>query len=409
MTDCETVAWNEIDTGYKYAENVSPEILVLDLTCGYVLSGLKHMELTRQLIERSEDFQETKMVVASYRHVAKFQVATLFDLGVRDMNQLWTLYLYLTITVDGREVLDHTRPEKLLKDHDNVIAKLQDLAGKCQPGNRFTWTEPANMVTASALVTENIREINQLLRRNADSARLTLEGSTVTTIERWALNDFGSNVDAIEDMMDAFNVQILWDDPVGQLRGVWQKAHSIDSPVMVFGYLHGYYWMCDDFFKIIIMRLAWKHTLYLGNEESVTERQEYVRRWRNILIEFVEFMDMGKDSQLVELLVMFTKKDLDGEKLIDRIRTHIKAILLTVWHVADNPMTLDGKELTLPLKTETLRLIVSNKNTGKGKPIEDNSIAVAKIFVQFLKSVFQNINFQVLRSYTQHSFELIDD
>ncbi|XP_050421341.1 uncharacterized protein LOC126833827 [Adelges cooleyi] len=408
----------QFDTGYTYAAIGDTENREEDLKCGYLLSSLRNMQLTR--VQLAHPLAKTILTLNNiklYLPVIKDKLATLYELNIPRYGALWLVLLYTGSAEDYKNTLynsGYTKQEvhaKLLSIHDYVIGKLESDASGCREGNRFDQAEmpfTARQLGKPEGITHLINShknyIRRLLNFNYDNCHLSFDHNSKFEINKLFMFNFGTIPGNVIPFMTRYNVKIDWSNTGAHLQATWFNARDLDWTTNDLQPIKLYLTTVFDFIKVIFLRLTAKHLFYLL-DVKVPHRHIFVQEWFILLQRFANIFVFVNDTHIAYLLEAFNSGLIvhqnNIESLIKYLNKAVSRTSDTLGCTANEPITitdLANDIMLLPrgtpiANTDEDRLRIRTHTI----PIAEISLMNAYDFMDLVKWTFRNIHFDVTK------------
>ncbi|XP_050522568.1 uncharacterized protein LOC126895110 [Daktulosphaira vitifoliae] len=441
---------NENDSNIKFWI----ETHISKFRCMYMFNALQHMRLSRNLFKAHLKNSIIIPIIVKYKEIIQEILALLYSLGVRELNGLWLLYVYIEILLahlaekDFLNILN-TRNFELLSYQNSILNRLEFLSRspycenstsyqcdfkstdydvqECEDGDKEECLKKVEL-----LVDKNISNIHDLKKKLADNG-IVSNNLEWFSIERLYINDVVKSDTFIKTLIETFNVDIEWNSVQNDLINFNIQSHNIHF--LLFGSINLRFYQSSflGFIKLFIIRMTRRHFMYIRDEYTPLKKcinklankedkqVRYTIEIERMLLKFINFFDLPKDDELQEIIKILYKPkryinqdplsssmyDEPIENSLNKIKNLEKNIIRN--HFPN--VQLKSLSLNKPKSAtfyRTLGFAVSqNINLGHNlmEFLDFNSIdlnlMMIKVFYKYLKynNVFQNINFDVIISF----------
>ncbi|XP_050531133.1 uncharacterized protein LOC126899911 isoform X2 [Daktulosphaira vitifoliae] len=305
---------NTLDTGYKDNQVKSIKNVQL-LKCSYLYHASNYMKIARLGIYHPDlELKDVFHSNSRYLGVLKKMMSTLYGFKGVEIGSLWLLNIYLGMVCCHVHKLLQSNSMRCsveyLKDtHDYVIDELKSEASamKCNEEknqfyvheNELKQLENQPLKDIINCMKKEIRIMNKFIFKNIDLSITDYEKFTVNNI---LIHNIGDNAFKTNILMTSFNVQVNWDVTndsfIQKLQEKYENAHNIDWKNNQLRNIKIYYDSVFSFFKVIMLRLTWKHFLYVKKQENESTKKDLIDCWLVIISDFVTFFDL-KDHDYV--------------------------------------------------------------------------------------------------------------
>ncbi|XP_050437181.1 uncharacterized protein LOC126843599 isoform X2 [Adelges cooleyi] len=414
---------HSLETGYKYTKtNIEKNELYMELKCGYLFGGCTQMRLVKDLLENHTELKAIVNYISSLNGIVRSQIISLFCLKVKRIGAMWALHLFTSlITAFYQDTKSSTEDHpKLIETISYVIEKLDDDLSGCRKGNLFDSYEShlrsgqklEYFTYIKTILPQYMKQANAQLRRNKIISDGLLKDRLDLSIKSNSLlmSNLGIKDKLKYDLQNVYNLKITWNNTSPILCTAWGEARALDWKNTNLRHIKSYYNACNDFLKIILFRLTFKHMAYLRPYVGKLGRYKlYAQEWYNIVLQFVTIVNLSGDLNVLRLLHCLMDL-INGVQIIDSVVSYVVSILVTLCQPfgceASSPIVIDNQELKIKYTGLTEEEILSLKIPFSPVPIEYNSLGNARTFLSHLKLVFNNVNFSVIRSLTEYIDEL---
>ncbi|XP_050540343.1 uncharacterized protein LOC126904982 [Daktulosphaira vitifoliae] len=146
-------------------------------------------------------------------------------------------------------------------------------------------------------MTNYIEIMNRYFLKNTDLFPLCYEIFSKNNI---LIKSIGHNAHRTIYLMNEYNVQVNWEDndkgTMQNLQEKYENAHNLNWKDNNLKDIKIYYDSVFSFFKVIMLRLTWKHLLYVNKQQNESIRIVLINKWLKILDEFVTFFYLKNDD-----------------------------------------------------------------------------------------------------------------
>ncbi|XP_050537937.1 uncharacterized protein LOC126903642 isoform X2 [Daktulosphaira vitifoliae] len=406
-----------LNTGYKENQVKSIENVQL-LKCSYLINALKYMQISKiELYHPDRELKNVFYSMSRYLGVLKKMMSTLFGFKGVEIGSLWLLNLYLGIVCRHVHKLIQSNSIQrysveyikiYLKDtHDYIIDELDSEASgmECNTDknqfyineNELKQLKNQPLKDIFNIIKKEISIINNFILKNTDLPAVNYEKFTVNNI---LIQNIGDNAFRTNLLMNSFNVQVDWNvtkkSVLQKLQEKYEKANNIDWRKNQLSSIQKYYDLVFSFFKVIILRLTWKHFLYVKKQENESTKEVLIEKWVEILNDFVTFFHLKDNDFVYEL-----KKTIGNQRDVDDhlLKSYLKTLCLDLGCNAVKEMVLDGKELAFT-KHE---IYIPVHNEIELDTVEFYSLGVARKFICSIQKVFVDSDFNVVKSFIDYA------
>ncbi|XP_050537936.1 uncharacterized protein LOC126903642 isoform X1 [Daktulosphaira vitifoliae] len=406
-----------LNTGYKENQVKSIENVQL-LKCSYLINALKYMQISKiELYHPDRELKNVFYSMSRYLGVLKKMMSTLFGFKGVEIGSLWLLNLYLGIVCRHVHKLIQSNSIQrysveyikiYLKDtHDYIIDELDSEASgmECNTDknqfyineNELKQLKNQPLKDIFNIIKKEISIINNFILKNTDLPAVNYEKFTVNNI---LIQNIGDNAFRTNLLMNSFNVQVDWNvtkkSVLQKLQEKYEKANNIDWRKNQLSSIQKYYDLVFSFFKVIILRLTWKHILYVKKQENESTKEVLIDKWVKILRDFVKFLHL-KDNDYVNMV----KKTIENQRDVDDhlLKSYLNTLCLDLGCNALEEMELNGKENYF-VKDEICRPV---HNEIELETVKFYSLGATERFISNLKRLFIKDDFDVIKSFIDYA------
>ncbi|XP_050541383.1 uncharacterized protein LOC126905583 isoform X2 [Daktulosphaira vitifoliae] len=312
-----------LKTGYNIMENDIENIKLLK--CSYLFNAIFNMKVHKIKLEnhnKKSVLEET----FTYAFLLKTQMSTLFK--VESLGSLWLLNLYLLYLRNIVRKLDCTNKENydnILNTLDYVIAKLIKDSKECPKGSQFFISDlmikeysNIGMPNVYSLQKQTNNELERLIAENHNELpwcrKIMKRLKKDVLFMRILLEPIKFN-----HMMITYNVQVKWGQAQTNIDKFYKAIRYFSWINNNFQDLKIYYNAVFGFLKIIMLRLTWKHILYLKYQD-LNNIKYLVRTWIVILNSFSSTLHLEKDVMINTVIgkMIYYNEDLNVETMVSK-------------------------------------------------------------------------------------------
>ncbi|XP_050537941.1 uncharacterized protein LOC126903643 isoform X5 [Daktulosphaira vitifoliae] len=396
---------DSLDTGYKDNQLKCVENVKL-LKCSYLLYALNYMQVARLEIHHPNFNYNKAFYKDAYNYnIIQYMMSTIYGLQVVEIGSLWLLNMYIGIVCSQFNKLPKSieHLNTYLKDtHDIVIDALKSETSsmKCnKEKNKFYVDEKdlkqldnCSLKDISNYMLEKSKIMSNFILNNTELSKKHFKKFTKRNI---LIKNIIYNNYKMNNLMYEYNVQVIWGgikrSTMLQFRENYENAHRIDWGKNKLNGIQIYYESVFSFLKVIMLRLTWKHFLYVNKQQNKSIKECLVDKWIAILIEFGKYLHLKEDDFVYKVKnTIETQRDVDDYLL----KSYLNTLCLDLGCNALKEMKLDGKEYSF----KNSKQIQTVHNETELETVNYYSLGAAEHFIIDIKKLFEDQDFNVIKS-----------
>ncbi|XP_050537940.1 uncharacterized protein LOC126903643 isoform X2 [Daktulosphaira vitifoliae] len=396
---------DSLDTGYKDNQLKCVENVKL-LKCSYLLYALNYMQVARLEIHHPNfNYNKAFYINPCNYNIIQCMICTLHGLKLVEIGSLWLLNMYIGIVCSQFNKLPKSieHLNTYLKDtHDIVIDALKSETSsmKCnKEKNKFYVDEKdlkqldnCSLKDISNYMLEKSKIMSNFILNNTELSKKHFKKFTKRNI---LIKNIIYNNYKMNNLMYEYNVQVIWGgikrSTMLQFRENYENAHRIDWGKNKLNGIQIYYESVFSFLKVIMLRLTWKHFLYVNKQQNKSIKECLVDKWIAILIEFGKYLHLKEDDFVYKVKnTIETQRDVDDYLL----KSYLNTLCLDLGCNALKEMKLDGKEL---ISKNSIEYQTVHSETEL-ETVNYYSLGAAKQFIFNMKFLFLDRDFNVIKS-----------
>ncbi|XP_050537938.1 uncharacterized protein LOC126903643 isoform X1 [Daktulosphaira vitifoliae] len=396
-----------LDTGYKNNQLKCVENVKL-LKCSYLLYALNYMQVARLEIHHPNfNYKKTYYKDQCNYNIIQDMMSTIYGLQVVEMGSLWLLNIYLGnvcrlfVKFHQSQIYEHLK--LYLKDtHDIVLDALKSEISsmKCNKEKNKFYVDERNLKKLNNCSLKDISSYmfkkSQIMRnfilKNTELSKINCRKFAKKNI---FIRNISDDQNYMNFLMNGYNVQVNWGgierSTMLQLRENYENAHRIDWGTNKLNGIQIYYESVFSFLKVIMLRLTWKHFLYVNKQKNKFIKECLVDKWIAILIEFGKYLHLKEDDFVYKVKnTIETQRDVDDYLL----KSYLNTLCLDLGCNALKEMKLDGKEYSF----KNSKQIQTVHNETELETVNYYSLGAAEHFIIDIKKLFEDQDFNVIKS-----------
>lgn len=426
------------------------------LRCSYLFSSLSHMQYTRhELVTRIDrkNMSDMSSVFNHFFYAIVKQINSLHNFDVTTpVGVLWVVNFYLTI-IDWYYIKQKPdvyaekweNASDILKTHEFIMNSLEiEISTEQCPQNNEFYTSKEKLEEYTALGEE---ERSSVRKQNADDA-LNLANRNYTGREFYRFTFYSMIIDQIgletqrfQELMNDYNVQVVWDDVENYICGLRDNIINIEIwSTDNFQSFKLYYRAVFNFLSVIVLRLTWKHFLYIKHQ-NISNVVKYTKAWLSVIQNFgnllyidnvpaikpiAESIERAVSSFPQETILskipfisnIFSYSALGSESALNQLRDsypdslirEIRQILTPICEDISctlvDDFKLDGLESSKSVNMNAQINKPKIHDPASSETIRFHSLANANNFIDQLKKHFSVLDFRAIASFISYINEL---
>ncbi|XP_050535860.1 uncharacterized protein LOC126902526 [Daktulosphaira vitifoliae] len=275
------------------------------------------MNISQILLDKPHYTLSTAITsISKYNDVVRRQISTLYGKDTIEIGALWLVNIYTSIisflTGDSDKFKEISKNNLILfnsiKDtHAYIILKLiqeQDIEN-CYVYNAYCTTDKnldecndIDTVEPYILIQNNNKKIDQIIERYFghtpfninETVKFTKNSIYLRNIIRW---------NCIKRVTYFYLEQVEWPNMVAKFNELYNSAHTLNWSADNLQFIKFYLESVFEFLKIIMLRLTWKHFLYVQFQKSCFI-EFFITQWILLINEFSTTLCL-KDDVILEL------------------------------------------------------------------------------------------------------------
>ncbi|XP_050545409.1 uncharacterized protein LOC126907833 [Daktulosphaira vitifoliae] len=430
-----------------------------NLKCSYIFSAYFHFQTIKYFLQNGNNIQsllkEEQIQWLMFNEESVDMLASMWNVGIGDeINEIWYMHLYNDTLMNFIQIallkgVDENFINNILLANDSVTQVLEKFTDKnCHQENKFNYknknsilfkkyiqlkSNPESIPLRLEIIASNKYQINDLIESNIKNG-VFIEGNKYFSTNWLFLNNILNSIEITNYILESFQIQIngisISERLLNNFYEMQQSIHlSLFNRIKkIEDYIQGIL----NFFKAIFLRIVWKyfsycnHLFHLHRTNDIKSiratgfqifgsLRKVLNKSHNVIIncleDFVQFFDLRKDIDLLEIHKMIQDKNSNKKSGVDLIIEKIKSVLNNLF---SNSFYINGeKEENLEFSAELERRLQTFCHVNHLNVIEENvnitvrySVYNAKVFLAYLKRELNNISFNVIQSFLKFSREL---
>ncbi|XP_050536961.1 uncharacterized protein LOC126903059 isoform X2 [Daktulosphaira vitifoliae] len=282
-----------------------------------MFSALTYMKITQGLLKGNEEHLLRIIVhICKYNQIVKKQISTLYDRAKEKIGSLWLVYIYSSSLIiflpkfnDGQKMTKNDDRFKYIdKALDYVIQMLQQDVINCDKSNEFNvditnlnFKKITNIKSINLLLLKNSKTINKFIEIHNSPELILPERFERISKTKLFMRNAVTNQQGLQFLENEYNVQVNWSINMNKdILVMFKRANSLDWSDGNFKSIKNYYVLFFNFFKVIMLRLTWKHFLYLQHQ-NINVVEYLAKEWLLILNNFSQLTCVENDSDIVKI------------------------------------------------------------------------------------------------------------
>ncbi|XP_050536962.1 uncharacterized protein LOC126903060 [Daktulosphaira vitifoliae] len=402
------------------------------LKCTYLFSALTHMKITQLMLKNTDLNLIIAIVnVSRYVEIVIKQISTLYEKNKMNIGSLWLLNLYLSsilgLSTNSNNILDIDRDDnryKTIEDtHDYVLQILQQDAINCDRNNvfnihilEFEHQNTESMTILDANMYNNIKYIQTFIKNRNSPKLLNSDNLQTFTKKGILMTRLSKHISCIVLFQYFYDVQVDWSYKMARnFKKMLKKANTLQWSGGNFKSIIDYYVVFFNFFKVIMLRLTWKHFLYLQHQ-NINVVEYLTKEWLLILNDFSQLTCIENDSDIVEItlsineFISYIPKNRDGSVDEDEFPNYKEQCYLKL----ESELKIILTDICVPLECYAIEPLflfgqeqpnVANKpphNHDELKTVDYYSLLNAKMFLKNIILNTKNIDLDVIKSFISY-------
>ncbi|XP_050543803.1 uncharacterized protein LOC126906909 isoform X2 [Daktulosphaira vitifoliae] len=404
------------------------------LKCSYLFSALTHMRITQLMLKNEKVSLITVILnISKYADIVKEQICTLYDKDNENIGSLWLLNIYssgvygfisMPMLKKNPELnRKNSRYKNVVETHDYIMQILQQDVTHCDTNNVFysdtTDFDHLTKETYTILnskMSKNIENIEKFIKESNRPELLFTENTEKFTKNSIFMKYFATNASAIIFFEYTHYVQVVWNvEMIKKFKIMFQTASLLNWSDGNFKNIKDFYVVIFNFFKVIILRLTWKHFLYL-EFQNINIVEHFAKEWLLIMDNFLQLTCVDNDFDIVKIktsiinFIKYIPKYTNGlvdkfefssyyREYYSRLLSDLKVILVDICEplgcFAVRPMVLFGDEL--PDEADK-----PPHYPTEVKTVEHYSLLNARIFLNRIILNMKKNDFGVIKSFINY-------
>ncbi|XP_050530618.1 uncharacterized protein LOC126899611 [Daktulosphaira vitifoliae] len=400
------------------------------LKCFYLFGALTHMKITKIMLTRDDYMLSTVISnISMYNENVKKQISTIYDIDKNNIGTLWLINIYshsITWYLSSpkvRRILNRNDKEfvDIVKTHEFIIAKMEDDNKNCNKYN-IIYTAGDNFKEYS---NEDKHFLDSLLLKNYENMKnfITInQNQLVINYNRFSkpsifIRSLGPLLVPMRHFKNDYYVYVTWNKEKN-IETAFIEAHVLNWSSDKLQSIKVYYKVFFNTLKIIMLRLTWKHFLYLQCQKFEFI-QTLAKQWISKLHEFSQLTCVKNDDDIIRIIfhinsyidvILKYKNGLNDmnnflnynknffTRLISDLHQILTELCLTADCFATEPMFLFGEELPKIKKPPHDPTDVAT--------VEHYSLNNADMFLRNIKVNSKKTDYEVVRYFISYIDEL---
>ncbi|XP_050545647.1 uncharacterized protein LOC126907950 [Daktulosphaira vitifoliae] len=409
------------------------------LRCSYMLSGLVHMHYTQFELQQSvnnNDFFDIVNIVTSYKSSVLRQITSLYYQNNSLVGALWVLHFYFKVMLlyYSNEQTNYSfkwnNANEILKTHNYVIniLKWDVLALNCPNGSEYDLSNfkfdhyiTLNSQERKLFRENNIHHMIVLIENNINLNKFPFNFKKFEL--HWLPLKVNSNI--LSGLMNEYNIQVKWNNEEQFFRNCLENYNNVAFlEKWSYNNLQSYKLYYTNIFhllNVIMLRLTWKHFLYL-NHQKLSNIVKFTQRWLEIMQDYSTFLYIENVSAIEPIMKSiedavdhFTNKtnqcapsvlSMIGSNSTSNIKTKLKSLCNEINFTVSDEYELNGLESSLLVRSSASSNKSKQHNPTKSKIIKLHSLDNTYDFLNHVKKMFKGVDFRVVYSIISYIVKL---